>query len=279
MHELDGIVGGMLFLPATADVIAGFVDAAEAAPDELSAIANVMPAPPLPFLPADLHGTTVVMATLAYAGEVDDGVRALAPFRALAEPLADMVRPMSYPELFPPEQEDFHPVAAIRTTFADGIDGGAAETILERLEVATAPMAVVQLRVLGGAMARVPAEATAFAHRDRRVMVNAVAMYERPEEAPVHRAWATNLAHALDHGRTGAYVNFVGDEGPERVREAYPGPTWERLRAIKAEYDPTNVFRLNQNIPPAALARAGGHRARRQHLGIVSRQDDQARVA
>jgi FAD/FMN-containing dehydrogenase len=279
LHRVDGIVGGMLFLPATADVISGFVDAAEAAPEELSAIANVMQAPPLPFLPADLHGSTVVMAMLAYAGPADDGVRAVAPFRALAEPLADMVRPMAYPEVFPPEQEDFHPVAAIRTTFADGVDAGTAETILERLEQSTAAMSVVQLRVLGGAMARVPADATSFAHRDRRVMVNVAALYERPEEAPVHQAWATGLGAVLDRGRAGAYVNFLGDEGPERVREAYPGPTWERLRAIKAEYDPTNVFRLNQNIPPAALARLGEDRAGLQHVGIVPRQDGESRVA
>jgi len=269
----------MLFLPATADVISGFVEAAEAAPEELSAIANVMQAPPLPFLPADLHGSTVLMAMLAYADPADEGDRAVAPFRALAEPLADMVRPMAYPEVFPPEPEDFHPVAAIRTTFADGVDTAAAEKILEGLEQSTAPMSVVQLRVLGGAMARVPADATAFAHRDRRVMVNVAAMHERPEEAPVHRAWATALAGVLDRGRAGAYVNFVGEEGPERVREAYPGRTWERLRAIKAEYDPTNVFRLNQNIPPAALARLGEDRAGLQHVGIVPRQDREPRVA
>jgi FAD/FMN-containing dehydrogenase len=204
LHDLDGIVGGMLFLPATAYVISGLVAAAEAAPEELSVIANVMPAPPLPFLPADLHGSTVVMATLAYAGSADDGLRAVAPFRALAEPLADMVRPMAYPEVFPPEEEDFHPIAAIRTTFADGVDRGAAEAILGSLEEATAQMAVVQLRVLGGAVARVPAEATAFAHRDRRVMVNVAAMYERPEEARVHQAWATGVAGLLDGGRAAA---------------------------------------------------------------------------
>jgi FAD/FMN-containing dehydrogenase len=279
LHELDGIVGGMLFLPATAEVISGFVAAAEEAPEELSAIANVMPAPPLPFLPAGLHGRPVVMASLAYAGATEAGIQAMAPFRGLAEPLADMLRPMSYPEVFLPEQEDFHPIAAMRTTFADGLDVRAAETMLERIRESTAQMAVVQLRVLGGAVARVPADATAFAHRDRRVMVNVVAAYQRPEEAPVHRAWAADLANALDRGRAGAYVNFIGDEGPARVREAYPPATWARLRLVKAEYDPANVFRLNQNISPAALARAREHGPGREHLGVVPRQDSQTRVA
>ena len=148
LHELDGIVGGMLILPATADTIYGFMTEAEAAPEELSAIANVMPAPPLPFLPAEQHGRLVIFATLAYAGDVDAGTRAVAPFRALAEPVADMVRPMRYPELFvgPGGEGDFHPVAVSRTMYVDSIDPFAAETILEQLQVSTAMMAVAQLR-------------------------------------------------------------------------------------------------------------------------------------
>jgi FAD/FMN-containing dehydrogenase len=105
--------------------------------------------------------------------------------------------------------------------------------------------------VLGGAMARVPAEATAFAHRSSRIMVNVAALYERPDEAAVHETWATNFAAALSQGAGGAYVNFLMEEGEERVRAAYPGATWDRLVEIKGRYDPTNLFRLNQNIPPA----------------------------
>jgi Berberine and berberine like len=162
------------------------------------------------------------------------------------------VRPMPYPEIYPPEPEDYHPVAAARTTFADGVDRRAAETILDHLRAATAPMAAVQLRVLGGAMARVAADATAFAHRDSRIMVNVAAIYEQPGEAAVHERWAADLAAALRQPDSGACVGFLADEGEERIRAAYPGATWDRLAAVKARYDPTNVFRLNQNIPPAA---------------------------
>jgi FAD/FMN-containing dehydrogenase len=112
-------------------------------------------------------------------------------------------------------------------------------------------MAATQLRVLGGAVARVPAQATAFAHRERRIMINVAALYERPEDRPMHEAWVLGLAAELDKGDTGAYAGFLGDEGEERIRAAYPGSTWERLAAIKARYDPDNLFRLNQNIPPA----------------------------
>ena len=82
-------------------------------------------------------------------------------------------------------------------------------------------------------------------------MVNVAALFERIEDQELHEPWVTRLASTLDQGDGGAYVNFLGDEGEERIRAAYPGSTWDRLRAIKARYDPTNLFRLNQNIPPA----------------------------
>jgi FAD/FMN-containing dehydrogenase len=85
--------------------------------------------------------------------------------------------------------------------------------------------------------------------------VNVAALYAHPDESAAHTAWVSSFAAALQQGATGAYVNFLGDEGAERVRDAYPGATWDRLAAIKARYDPTNLFRLNQNIPPAVATR------------------------
>jgi len=250
LHEVDTVVGGMLILPATPDVIRSFIAEAEAAPEELSTIANVMTAPPMPFLPAEYHGQLIVMAMIVYAGEVNEGQRAIAPFRALATPIADMIRPMSYPEIYPPDEGNYHPVAVFRSMFIDAVDLDTAKLIVDHLQTSTAQMAVAQIRVLGGAMARVPAEATAFAHRGRRIMVNVAALYEQPEERAMHDAWVADFAAALRQG-DGVYVNFLGDEGEARIHEAYPGATWDRLAAIKARYDPTNLFRLNQNVPPA----------------------------
>jgi hypothetical protein len=240
----------MLILPATAEVVAAFVAAAKAAPEELSAIANVMVAPPMPFVPEAYHGKLIVLATVAYAGATEGGERALEPFRALT-PLVDMVRPMPYPELFPPEQEGFHPVALGRTMFLERIDEDVARTIIDGLRASTAMMSATQLRVLGGAMARVPAEATAYAHRNSRIMVNVAAMFAQPEERAIHEPWVTGLAADLQQDDRGAYVGFLADEGEERIRAAYPGATWDRLTAVKATYDPDNLFRLNENIPPA----------------------------
>jgi FAD/FMN-containing dehydrogenase len=251
LHELDTVVGGMLLLPATPETIHAFVAEAEAAPEELSTMANVMPAPPMPFVPEDQHGKLSILALMCFAGDTEAGEKALAPFRALATPIADMLKPMPYPEIYPPDEEEYHPMAVGHTMFVDEVDRAATETIVERLEASTAPMRVAQLRVLGGAMARVPNDATAFAHRDRRLMVNVGAVYEEPEDRAEHEAWVRACSAALQKGETGAYMNFLGDEGEARIHEAYPGPTWDRLARIKARYDPTNLFRLNQNVPPA----------------------------
>jgi FAD/FMN-containing dehydrogenase len=257
LHPVGTVTGGMLILPATPEVVAGFVAEAEAAPEELSAIANVMVAPPMPFLPAELHGQLVVMALLVHAGAVEDGERAVAPFRRLATPLADMLGPMPYPEIYPPEEAGYHPTAVGRTMFVDTVDRDVAETIVEYLRASDASLRVAQLRVLGGAMARVPVEATAFAHRQSRIMANLAAFYEGPEDQAVREAWVGDFAAALRQRDTGAYVGFINDEGPDRVRQAYPGTTWERLAAVKRRYDPTNLFRLNHNIPPATDGQGG----------------------
>ena len=252
LHELPSIVGGMLLLPGSPEVIEGLVAAAAAAPERLSMIANIMVAPPMPFVPASAHGQLVVMALLAYAGDDEAGQRAVAPFRALAEPLADMVQPMPYAGLFQGGDEIEVVEESARSLFCDTVDATAAKAVVEHLGASTAPMAVAQLRVLGGAMARVPVEATAYAHRHRRMMAGVGCVYEQAADRPVHDAWADEFAAALRQGDPGVYVNFLSDEGPARVREAYPGPTWDRLVEVKRRWDPGNLFRRNQNIPPGS---------------------------
>ena len=250
LHKVDSVLGGMLFLPATPETITSFIAEAYAAPDELSIIATVMNAPPMPFLPVEIRGTPIIMAMLVYAGEVEEGNRVLKPFKTIAPPVADMIHPMSYPEIYISGPGGGHALMATRTMFMDMINRSAAETILNHLQSSTASMAVVQLRVLGGAMARVPVDATAFAHRKSRILVNIAAMYQEPFKKAEHESWADEFMPAIRQNDSGAYVNFLGDEGDARVRAAYPGRTWERLTSIKARYDPTNLFHLNQNIPP-----------------------------
>ena len=250
LHEISEIVGGMLILPATPETITGFLDAAKEAPEELSTIANVLLAPPMPFIPEDAHGKPILMGLMAYVGPVDQGDDVIAPFRALAEPYADMVRPMRYPELYEgPEQEARF--ASGTNFFGDSLEPAAAETILEQLPQSTAMMKTVQLRVLGGGLGRVPNDATAFAHRDRGLFVNVAAMYADEGEKETHDTWVKGLAESLGRDGAGGYVGFMGDEDEATIRAAYPGATWDRLREVKSRYDPDNLFRLNHNIPPA----------------------------
>jgi FAD/FMN-containing dehydrogenase len=251
LHEISEIVGGMLILPASEDVITGFLEVAEAAPEELSSIANIMVAPPMPFIPPEAHGKPVLMGLLAYVGPVDQGEDAIAPFRSLANPLADMVRTIRYPELYEGEEAEVR-YASGANFFADSLEPADAEAILEQLQHSTAMMKAVQLRVLGGALARVPQEATAFAHRDRGLFVNIAAMYMDPEEKDTHDAWVAGVAGLLSRDGAGGYVGFLGEEDEATIRAAYPGPNWDRLREIKQRYDPDNLFRLNHNIPPTA---------------------------
>ncbi len=254
LHEVDRIFGGLLILPATSEVITGAMTLAAEAPNELSTIANLMMAPPEPFVPLEHHNRPVVMLLVTYAGsDVQAGERAIAPFRALAPPITDMVAPMRYADMFqfteggPPIKEE-----TAASFFLDDVSESAAAAIVEHLEASSAPIAVAQLRVLGGAAADIDPGATAFAHRHRPIVSAVGVVYDDPGEAAEHSAWVKSLAGSLRSGEPGVYVGFLGDEGDARVREAYPGATWDRLAAIKARYDPDNLFRLNQNIPPAS---------------------------
>ena len=251
LHPLPQFTGGMLVLPATPETIRRFTELSLAAPDELSSIANIMPAPPMPFLPADVHGRLVILGMLAYAGAAADAERALAPFRGLATPFADMVKPMPYSGMYPPEDPNAHPTAVARTMYLDEVDPSRATTIHEYLTTSDAAVRVAQIRVLGGAAARVSADATAYAHRSRAMIVNVAAFYDGEEDRARRSAWVREFEAALRPGAGDVYVNFLADEGPARVRAAYGDATWDRLRRIKAVYDPENVFHRNQNIPPA----------------------------
>ena len=252
LHELPGVVGGMLVLPATAATVARFVAETVAAPDPLSAIAYVMACPPLPFVAAEHHGSPVLLASVCWAGDAESGEQALAPLRAIAEPLADLVAPKPYPELFPPEETGGpEPLATMRTLFLDEVDESAAGGVLDAVLGDESLVRVVQLRPLGGAAARVPSLATAYAHRASRVLVNVAALYTDPADHDRAQADVDALVARVRPGGGPAYVNFLADEGPDRVHAAYPGPTWDRLARVKATYDPTNLFRRNQNVPPA----------------------------
>jgi FAD/FMN-containing dehydrogenase len=252
LAPVDRILGGDLMLPANREVIRAYLEYATTAPEDLTLIANVMHAPPAPYVPRERVGELVLSILVTWTGSIEDGERAIAPLRALADPVADAVGPMPYPAIYAFTAHQAAPhVASIRMMFADELSDGALDAVLAAMERSSSPFSIVQLRGLGGAYARVDNDATAFAHRDRRYFVAVIAVWLDPtEDAAVHEAWTGSLWEELRPEGSGVYVNFLEREGEERIHEAYPGATYERLQEIKTTFDPENLFRFNQNIPP-----------------------------
>jgi FAD/FMN-containing dehydrogenase len=252
LAPVSQVLGGELMLPASRDVIRGYLAYTASAPDDLTTIANLMHAPPAPHVPSERVGELVLSILVCWTGSVEDGERALAPLRALATPVADAVSPIPYPRIysFTAHQEVRHGWS-IRSMFADELSDAALDAALETMERATSPYSLVQFRGLGGAVRGVTSEETAFAHRDRRYFVAIIGVWLDPaEDAAVHQAWVRSLWQQIRHEGSGVYVNFLENEGEDRVRDAYPAATFARLAEIKRRYDPTNLFKFNQNIQP-----------------------------
>ncbi|HET7037883.1 MAG TPA: FAD-binding oxidoreductase [Thermomicrobiaceae bacterium] len=244
------ILGGELLLPASREVLRGYLDYVAAAPDDLTTIANLMHAPPAPHVPRERVGELALSILVCWTGSVADGERALAPLRALATPIADVVAPIPYPAIYRFTAVPPH-AAAARMLFADRLSDASLDAALEAVRQAPSPFCIVQFRGLGGAMARVAADATAFAHRERRYFVTLLGLWlDAAEDGVPYRRWTDALWQELRPEARGVYVNFLEDEGEARIHEAYPPATYARLAAIKAKYDPENLFRFNQNIPP-----------------------------
>ena len=253
LHPVATVLGGAIVYPATREGLRAYAEVAAAAPDDMTTITFVAKAPPLPFIPPDAHGTPVHLIMPCYAGNPDAGQRALAPLRTLAgrTPLADTTGPVPYPALY-----DLTHMAAVsrshamRNAYLRELAGDTIDIVLDFVNRTTSPFGLVPLRELGGAMARVPADATAFAHRDKAFYIAVDNAWE--DDSPErHVAWTDTFWKAIAPYTDGAYAGFMHDEGDERVSAAYPPTTYSRLAAIKRQYDPANVFRSNTNVRPA----------------------------
>lgn len=248
LHPLPEFTGGPLVLPATAETIVKFTELAAAAPESLSAIASVMRAPPLPFLPVELHGKLVFLAMMAFAGSPDAADAALAPFRALGA-IADLVAPGPYTRMF--MEKEGRMSFALRSRFVEAVGPAEAHAMIEAVSRSEAMVPIAEIRVLGGAMARTSPEATAFAHRRSRIMTSFIAVFGDPGEDARHDRWAADSIATLQAAEDRVYVNFLSKDGPHRMAAAYPAATWDRLRQVKAKYDPDNLFSRNRNVPPS----------------------------
>ena len=246
------ILGGEIVLPATREVLRGYLEYTASAPDDLSTIGNLMHAPPFPHVPPELVGEVVFSVLVCWSGGLEEGERALAPLRALATPLLDRVSPMPYPRIydFTAHQAVRH-AWAIRSMFSDELSDAALDASLASIRGSSSPYSIIHFRGLGGALARVARDETAFVHRSQRYLLGIIGLWMDADEDPEpHRAWVQSLWQQVRHEGEGVYMNFLEDEGDARIREAYSAATYARLREIKRRYDPRNLFTLNQNVPP-----------------------------
>jgi hypothetical protein len=215
------------------------------APDELTTILNLRPAPPLPFIPQEFHGQPVVGVAVCWAGVLE-------PLRRCATPLVDAVTPRPYVDL----QQLFNPAVPHgwhyrwRSWELPPLTDAAIDTLVDRAARITSPRSYIIVFQLGGAVAR--GDDTAFAQRDAAHDVNINAVWlERDPEADRHVQWVRDTYAALEpHSGGRVYVNFLEDEGQDRVRAAYGPARHDRLKALKRRYDPDNLLRGNQNISP-----------------------------
>ncbi|MFC8797549.1 FAD-binding oxidoreductase [Promicromonospora sp. NPDC057138] len=253
LRELPVVTGGMLGWAADPGTLAAVLATVAEAPAELSGMVNVMVAPPLPMLPAELHGKPLVMALVCFAGPASEAEPVLARLRALGT-LLDSVREISYPEMFagPGGPEGGAPADARTGFLGEGVwapDEAWAAAVIEAVSGASHGPAVVNLRPMGGAIAGTDTSATAFAHRDAAWMVTVQGMTMSLDGVPALGEWVASASDALGVSGRG-YVNFMTSTTPQDVRNAYPEATLARLREVKRVYDPSNLFASNHNVAP-----------------------------
>ncbi|MET7289920.1 FAD-binding oxidoreductase [Streptomyces sp. NPDC005573] len=249
------VLGGLIVFPLeqAEQVITGWRELLPELPDDLTTLVNLTTAPPVPFLPPEVHGTRVVVLGAVYAGDPASGEAAVAPLRALGTPVADILGPMPYTAvqrmLDPLWEAGAHNY--FTSAFVEPTDEALDAVLRQHLATPT-PASEVHLHHLGGAFARVPADATAFSQREPSLLCNVIARTSDPADFGEAVAWARAAREEIaGHGRGTMYVNFTGDGAEDKVRASYPEEVYARLVRVKDAYDPTNMFRLNQNIRPS----------------------------
>jgi FAD/FMN-containing dehydrogenase len=254
------ILAGPIFFPGdqATQILRGYREYTASLPDEMTTLVNLTTAPPAPFLPADVHGKKVVAVVGVYAGSPDEGRKVAEPLRHLGTPITDLLGPMPYTMmqslldgLYAPGARNY-----FKAGYLGGLSDEAIDTLVRFQGSTISPSSEIHVHQLGGAVARVPDDATAFGQRGAPYLLNIVARWADPGTDAAQIAWARDLFAAAEPFSTGGtYVNFMS-AGDDRIVAAYGRDKYERLAGLKETWDPTNLFRLNQNISPAGLVQA-----------------------
>ena len=254
LHPVGPIVAaGPVFYPGerAAEILSAWRELVRDMPDELTTLANLLIAPPAPFLPEKWHGRPLVALAAMYAGPPNEGLRAIEPLRRLGDPVADLIDPMPYLAIQRLVDEVWTRGAHnhFKAAYMRGLDDSAIATLLRFRRTMPSPVCEIHVHQMGGAIANV--RNGALAGRDAPFLLNIIARTPTAEGFDEAVDWARDFHAAIGPALTGAsYTNFLSSEGNDRFRAAYAPDRYSRLREAKDRYDPENVFRLNQNIPP-----------------------------
>jgi FAD/FMN-containing dehydrogenase len=257
LHEVVPVLAGTVYYPAARcrEVLMFYRDYIAAIPDELTTMFAYMAAPPNPALYKLVRGNPVTAIHACYAGPIEKGEKVLKPLREFGPPLLDAIRTIPYVELqsmldpgAPPYVRNYW-----KSSYLKHLSDEAIDVLVACSEGMTSPLSQVHLQHLGGAVQSVGEDDAAFSHRDALCALNIVTKWEDPRDPEKHIQWTRDFEAAMRPFSTGGvYVNFLGEEGEDRVRAAYGPEKYARLAALKKKYDPTNFFLMNQNIKPAA---------------------------
>jgi len=245
LHPVSTVYGGMLVFPVARapEVLRRYRDLASSAGDELTTFAGLMTSP---------DGIPIVAVISCYNGPAAMGEKAIRPLRDLG-PVADQVAEMPYPAIQSMLDDGFPPGLQVywRSDFLSGLPDDAIDTLCDQFAAVTSPLSALLIEQFGGAVARIPADETPFEHRGALFNYAIIARWTDPATASTHIDWARRASDAVQpFASGGVYVNYLGAEGNERIRAAYGPAKYERLVTLKRKYDPTNLFRVNQNIRP-----------------------------
>ncbi|WP_415856717.1 FAD-binding oxidoreductase [Sinomonas sp. G460-2] len=283
LHEVgpEVVAGSVVYpLEQAAEVLESWAAALPSLPDDAMTVATLRTAPQDPPFPEQLWGLPVLSVSMMWLGAREEADAALAPLRSLGRPAVDAVGPKQYTAVQKAQDPYWSPGALNywKADYLRGLDREAIATLVDAAAQFSSPASDIKLAALGGALARVPEDASAYGHRDAAILLNINTRWDEPAAESTHIEWTRELWGSLHRLAVGVYVNFLGDEGGGRVVQAYGEDKYRRLVEVKRRWDPQNLFRINQNIPPGGDAWTGGEAFPRTHTTVTARKRRESSV-
>jgi FAD/FMN-containing dehydrogenase len=247
------LAGPAYYMGDTAEILSQYFEACADAPRELGTVAILITAPPLDFIPEQAHGKRILALAACWCGDVEEGEKALEPFRNIDGLIADLIAPLPYAS-FQAMFDAAHPRGLMnywKTDILVNVDKSTAEALVAAFDEVKSPLSSVEIQNMGGAVRDVADEDSAYPNREGDFTVSVSGKWVEPAENDANVAWTRSMWDAMQPWSIGGgYVNYLDQEDAETVRRTYGEQKYERLVALKKKYDPDNFFRMNHNIRP-----------------------------